>query len=48
MGIGRKIQQKGAKSLTAFEVVQVLFMFGGFIINLIGLCYLIFKNKDKK
>ncbi|MBS4761266.1 hypothetical protein KG089_00920 [Carnobacteriaceae bacterium zg-ZUI252] len=34
--------------MTAFEVVEVLLMFGSFIISLIGLCYKIFKEKDKK
>ncbi|MBK0347671.1 hypothetical protein JDW15_03325 [Aerococcaceae bacterium zg-ZJ1578] len=34
--------------MTAFEVVEVLLMFGSFIINLIGLCYKIFKDNAKK
>ncbi|WP_324253023.1 putative holin-like toxin [Streptococcus salivarius] len=34
--------------LTAFEVVQTILGFGSFIIALIGLCYKLFKNNDKK
>ena len=34
--------------MTAFEVVQILFMFGTFVIALIGLCYKIFKDQNKK
>nr|WP_302674432.1 putative holin-like toxin [Streptococcus suis] len=34
--------------LTAFEVVQTILSFGGFIVALIGLCYKIFKDEDKK
>ncbi|MHB9781551.1 putative holin-like toxin [Streptococcus sp. 10F2] len=34
--------------MTAFEIVQTLLGFGTFTIALIGLCYTIFKNNDKK
>ncbi|MDY4762380.1 putative holin-like toxin [Streptococcus thoraltensis] len=34
--------------MTAFEVVQTILGFGSFTIALIGLCYKIFKDKDKK
>ncbi|WP_176721406.1 putative holin-like toxin [Streptococcus agalactiae] len=34
--------------LTAFEVVQIILGFGSFTIALIGLCYKIFKDDDKK
>ncbi|HEL0577971.1 TPA: putative holin-like toxin [Streptococcus suis] len=34
--------------LTAFEVVQTILGFGSFTIALIGLCYKIFKDDDKK
>ncbi|MEW4354986.1 putative holin-like toxin [Streptococcus pneumoniae] len=34
--------------MTAFEVVQMILGFGTFTITLIGLCYKIFKNDDKK
>ena len=34
--------------MTAFEVVQTVLGFGIFTITLIGLCYKIFKEKDKK
>nr|WP_314852016.1 putative holin-like toxin [uncultured Granulicatella sp.] len=41
------IERRGLE-LTAFEVVQILFLFGTFVIALIGLCYKIFKNQNKK
>ncbi|HFI0577757.1 TPA: putative holin-like toxin [Streptococcus suis] len=34
--------------MTAFEVVQTLLSFAGFTIALVGLCYKIFKDDDKK
>ncbi|RLY04713.1 putative holin-like toxin [Streptococcus hillyeri] len=34
--------------MTAFEVVQTILGFGTFTITLIGLCYKIFSDKDKK
>ncbi|HFH6962799.1 TPA: putative holin-like toxin [Streptococcus agalactiae] len=34
--------------MTAFEVVQIIIGFGSFIVALIGLCYKIFKDDDKK
>ncbi|HFI0047286.1 TPA: putative holin-like toxin [Streptococcus suis] len=34
--------------MTAFEVVQTMLVFGSFVIGLIGLCYKIFKDSDKK
>ncbi|HEM4681435.1 TPA: putative holin-like toxin [Streptococcus suis] len=34
--------------MTAFEVVQTILDFGSFTIALIGLCYKIFKDGDKK
>ncbi|HEL1655966.1 MULTISPECIES: putative holin-like toxin [Streptococcus] len=34
--------------MTAFEVVQTILGFGSFTIALIGLCYKIFKENDKK
>ncbi|HEL0004835.1 TPA: putative holin-like toxin [Streptococcus equi subsp. zooepidemicus] len=34
--------------MTAFEVVQTILGFGSFTITLIGLCYKIFKDDDKK
>ncbi|MCW1042146.1 putative holin-like toxin [Streptococcus anginosus] len=34
--------------MSSFEVVQTIFGFGTFAITLIGLCYKIFKDKDKK
>ncbi|HEM5197327.1 putative holin-like toxin [Streptococcus suis] len=34
--------------MTAFEVVQTILGFGSFAIALIGLCYKIFKENDKK
>ncbi|PKZ95158.1 hypothetical protein CYK22_04125 [Streptococcus salivarius] len=34
--------------LTAFEVVQTILGFGSFTIALIGLCYKLFKDNDKK
>ena len=43
------IWRKGGNNLlTAFEVVQTLLSFGGFTIALIGLCFKIFKDVDKK
>lgn len=43
-----KIYGKEGLFLTAFEVVQIIFFFASFSIELIGLCYLIFKDGDKK
>ncbi|HEM6024121.1 TPA: putative holin-like toxin [Streptococcus suis] len=34
--------------MTAFEVVQTILGFGSFTIALIGLCYKIFKENEKK
>lgn len=34
--------------MTAFEIVEMLFLFGSFTISLISLCYKIFKDKSKK
>ncbi|HEM4558283.1 TPA: putative holin-like toxin [Streptococcus suis] len=34
--------------MTAFEVVQTILSVGGFTVALIGLCYKIFKDNDKK
>ncbi|MGU8055356.1 putative holin-like toxin [Streptococcus suis] len=34
--------------MTAFEVVQTILGLGSFTIALIGLCYKIFKENDKK
>ncbi|WP_375138173.1 MULTISPECIES: putative holin-like toxin [Streptococcus] len=42
------LMKGGAEFLTAFEVVQTLLGFGSFTITLIGLCYKIFKDDDKK
>ncbi|MBF7095489.1 putative holin-like toxin (plasmid) [Streptococcus salivarius] len=34
--------------MTAFEIVQTILGFGSFTIALIGLCYKLFKDDDKK
>ncbi|MBF0819864.1 putative holin-like toxin [Streptococcus danieliae] len=34
--------------MSAFEVVQTILGFSGFTIAVIGLCYKIFKNDNKK
>ncbi|HEM3642355.1 TPA: putative holin-like toxin [Streptococcus suis] len=34
--------------LSAFEVVQTILSFSGFTVALVGLCYKIFKDEDKK
>ena len=43
-----KIWQEGGAILTAFEVVQTILSFGSFTVAVIGLCYKIFKDDDKK
>nr|WP_314944095.1 putative holin-like toxin [Streptococcus infantis] len=43
-----EIWRKGGACLSSFEVVQTIFGFGTFTIALIGLCYKIFKDDDKK
>ena len=48
MGTSSKSDGKEGILLTAFEVVQTVLGFGIFTITLIGLCYKIFKEKDKK
>nr|WP_164682988.1 putative holin-like toxin [Streptococcus hyointestinalis] len=34
--------------MTAFEVVQTILSFGSFTVAVIGLCYKIFKDDNKK
>ncbi|HFI0422783.1 TPA: putative holin-like toxin [Streptococcus suis] len=48
MGNSSKSDGKGGVLLTAFEVVQTILGFSSFTIALIGLCYKIFKDGDKK
>ncbi|AUC90597.1 putative holin-like toxin [Streptococcus suis] len=48
MGNSSKSDGKGSVLLTAFEVVQTILSFSGFTVALIGLCYKIFKDNDKK
>ncbi|HEL2279570.1 TPA: putative holin-like toxin [Streptococcus suis] len=48
MGNSSKSDGKEEHLLTAFEVVQTILGFGSFTIVLIGLCYKIFKDGDKK
>ena len=48
MGNSSKSDRKEECFLTAFEVVQTIFFFASFSIELIGLCHLIFKDGDKK
>ncbi len=48
MGNSSKSDGKEEYLLTAFEVVQTILGFGSFTIALIGLCYKIFKDGDKK
>ncbi|MCY7115587.1 putative holin-like toxin [Streptococcus mutans] len=43
----QNLAEKGGTLLTAFEVVQTILGFGSFTIALIGLCYKIFRDKDK-
>ncbi|WP_347228286.1 putative holin-like toxin [Streptococcus infantis] len=48
MGSSQNLTERRGTLLTAFEVVQTILGFGSFAITLIGLCYKIFKDKDKK
>ncbi|WP_237397587.1 hypothetical protein [Streptococcus danieliae] len=48
MGNSSKSDRKEERFLTAFEVVQIILFFASFSIELIGLCYLIFKDGNKK
>ncbi|HEM4762516.1 TPA: putative holin-like toxin [Streptococcus suis] len=48
MSNSSKSDGKEEHLLTAFEVVQTILGFGSFTIALIGLCYKIFKDNDKK
>ncbi|HEL9637065.1 TPA: putative holin-like toxin [Streptococcus suis] len=44
----QNLTERRSVLLTAFEVVQTILSFGGFTVALIGLCYKIFKDEDKK
>ena len=48
MGKHSKSSRKRRAVLTAFEIVQTILGFGSFTIALIGLCYKLFKDDDKK
>ena len=48
MGNSSKSDRKEEHLSTVFEVVQTILGFGSFTIALIGLCYKIFKDEDKK
>ncbi|HEM6405293.1 putative holin-like toxin [Streptococcus suis] len=44
----QNLTERRSVLLTAFEVVQTILGFSSFTIALIGLCYKIFKDGDKK
>ncbi|HEM5088239.1 TPA: putative holin-like toxin [Streptococcus suis] len=44
----QNLTERRSVLLTAFEVVRTILSFGGFTVALIGLCYKIFKDEDKK
>ncbi|MEI4333624.1 putative holin-like toxin [Streptococcus suis] len=44
----QNLTERRSVLLSAFEVVQMILSFGGFTVALIGLCYKIFKDEDKK